>query len=150
MKAGAETHSAWMPREFSNYSCRIFVPSFSYNRQAVLSLWHFVPPLRNCTDGAVPHPPFSCCKSYSVPAISISFFIHRLCRFGYFPQRYQLRGKCQIGHHGCFSKNLPLCAWHIERIFRFRFVFLPSNSFAWRKNIPWASRKASENRENKN
>ena len=38
MKAGAETHSAWMPREFPNYSCRIFVPSFSYNRQAVLSL----------------------------------------------------------------------------------------------------------------
>ena len=101
-------------------------------------------------DGAVPHPPFSCCKSYSVPAISISFFIHRLCRFGHFPQKYQLRGKCQIGHHGCFSKNLPLCAWHIERIFRFRFVFLPSNYFAWRKNIPWASRKSSKNRENKN
>ena len=38
MKAGAETHPAWMPREFPNYSCRIFVPSFSYNRQAVLSL----------------------------------------------------------------------------------------------------------------
>lgn len=38
MKAGAETHSAWMPREFPNYSCRIFVPSFCYNRQAVLSL----------------------------------------------------------------------------------------------------------------
>ena len=45
------------------------------------------------------------------------------------------------------SKNLPLCALHIERIFRFRFVFLPFNSFVWRKNIPWASRKASENRE---
>lgn len=30
MKAGAETHSAWMPREFPNYSCRIFVPSFYY------------------------------------------------------------------------------------------------------------------------
>ena len=38
MKAGAETHSAWMPREFPNYSCRIFVPSFCYNRQAILSL----------------------------------------------------------------------------------------------------------------
>ena len=38
MKAGAETHSAWMPREFPNYSCRIFVPSFYYNRQAILSL----------------------------------------------------------------------------------------------------------------
>lgn len=38
MKAGAEIHSAWMPREFPNYSCRIFVPSFYYNRQAILSL----------------------------------------------------------------------------------------------------------------
>ena len=38
MKAGAETHSAWMPREFPNYSCCIFVPSFYYNRQTVLSL----------------------------------------------------------------------------------------------------------------
>ena len=31
MKAGAETHSAWMPREFPNYSCRIFVPSSFIN-----------------------------------------------------------------------------------------------------------------------
>ena len=55
----------------------------------------------------------------------------------------------KLGIMDAFQKNLPLCALHIERIFRFRFVFLPSNSFAWRKNIPWASRKASENRENK-
>ena len=61
MKAGAETHSAWMPREFPCCSCRIFVPFFCYNRQAVLPLQHFAPPLRNCTDGTVPHPPFSCC-----------------------------------------------------------------------------------------
>lgn len=31
---------------------------------------------------------------------------------------------------------------HIERIFLFRFVFMPSNSFAQRKNIPRTSRKA--------
>ena len=34
-----------------------------------------------------------------------------------------------------------------ERIFLFRFVFLSPDSFAQRKNIPRASRKASEKRE---
>ena len=45
MKTGAETHSAWMPREFSNYSCRIFVPfSFIIDRSS-FHFYYFVPPI---------------------------------------------------------------------------------------------------------
>ena len=45
MKAGAETHSAWMPREFSIYSCRIFVPSSFINDRSSFHFYYFVPPI---------------------------------------------------------------------------------------------------------
>ena len=45
MKAGAETHSAWMPREFPNYSCRIFVPSSFINDRSSFHFYYFVPPI---------------------------------------------------------------------------------------------------------
>ena len=46
MKTGAKTHSAWMSREFSWCSYRIFVPFSFYKRQAVFPFYHCVPP--NC------------------------------------------------------------------------------------------------------
>ena len=45
MKAGAETHSAWMPREFPNYSCRIFVPFSFINDRSSFHFYYFVPPI---------------------------------------------------------------------------------------------------------
>ena len=53
MKAGAETHSAWMPREFPNYSCRIFVPFLFYKRQVVFPFLLLCPThLRNRTNSS--------------------------------------------------------------------------------------------------
>ena len=53
----------------------------------------------------------------------------------------------KLGIRLMLPKNLPLYGNHIERIFLFQFVYMLSNSFALRKNIPRASRKASEKRE---
>ena len=44
MKTGAKTLSAWMPREFSWSSYRIFVPFSFYKRQVVFPFYYFVPP----------------------------------------------------------------------------------------------------------
>ena len=45
MKAGAETHPAWMPREFPNDSCRIFVPFSFINDRSSFHFYYFVPPI---------------------------------------------------------------------------------------------------------
>ena len=45
MKAGAETHPAWMPREFPYYSCRIFVPFSFINARSSFHFYYFVPPI---------------------------------------------------------------------------------------------------------
>ena len=44
MKTGAKTLSAWMPREFSWSSYRIFVPFSFYKRQIVFPFYYVVPP----------------------------------------------------------------------------------------------------------
>ena len=46
MKTGAKTLSAWMPREFSWSSYRIFVPFSFYKQQVAFPFYHIFPP--NC------------------------------------------------------------------------------------------------------
>ena len=53
IKAGVETHSAWMPREFPYYSCRIFVPFAFINARSSFHFYYFCPThLRNRTNSS--------------------------------------------------------------------------------------------------
>ena len=53
IKAGVETHSAWMPREFPYYSCRIFVLFAFINARSSFHFYYFCPThLRNRTNSS--------------------------------------------------------------------------------------------------